>query len=443
MRYPRFRRKNKTWSAAVAALLLAACSTVKLDDRQQSLLHSSEQAGATDLKAVPLADGGTRLTGKLDGREFYLLIPWRWNGEAVLYTPGYTVPGTPRRLPEDPLQEDRLGLNRTPYGERYAVGRSAYDKAGMGVQTAVENTYRLKQLVQKLGTSRVYVIGGSMGGSIAMALVEKHPDDFAGALAACGVVGDWETEIGHLTDVRAAYNYFTRGTPYEMPGDKDLSRSGLSTLDWAGFAWPLNQLWQGRRIVKPVAALFDAAAKNPQGPERRIIDNIAAVSGAEPDPASFVLPLITLILGMDDFNATLGGSIYDNSAKIYYSPYLSPQENAALNTGIQRIKADPGAVAYVDQWYKTTGRFNARVLTLYNSIDPEVPSPAEEALLRERAARSGTGELLVQRAVPPLRQNLLPGSKIEGYAHCGFNAGQIAQAWDDLHRWVETGKKPQ
>ena len=52
-------------------------------------------------------------------------------------------------------------------------------------------TYFLAQLpagvlLDRLGVTRTYIAGGSMGGTITVALIEQHPNDFAAALAACG-----------------------------------------------------------------------------------------------------------------------------------------------------------------------------------------------------------------------------------------------------------------
>lgn len=174
-----------------------------------------------------------------------------------------------------------------------------------------------------------------------------------------------------------------------------------------------------------------------------MLENIAAVGGSEIDPASFSLPILTVVMGMDDLNETLGGSIYDNSAKVYSSPLLSPEENSALNAGIERIHADPKAVAYADQWYKSTGVFKAKLMTLYDEIDPEAPSRIQEPLLRERAAAAGNADNLAQRSVPSVRQPLFPGQDAKGYAHCGFTSDQIANAWDDVRAWAETGKRPE
>jgi hypothetical protein len=282
-----------------------------------------------------------------------------------------------------------------------------------------------------------------MGGDITVALIEKYPNDFAGAMAACGAVGGFSEAIGLAIDIRVAYDYFTRNTPYELPGKKGIAQSAL-WMPPAGLPkWVAIPLVfaQTRRMINPVLKLFDAAKANPAGPERRIIDNIVAVSGTINDPAAFVLPLSLSVVGMDDLNASFGGSIYDNSAKVYSSPYLSAAENAALNAGIERIQSDPKAVAYAEAWYKPTGKYQAKLLTLYNSIDPMVPGTLHEPLLRAAVERSGNLDRLVQRQVPPKR-DLLAGTEAEGYVHCGFTPDQIGAAWADLRSWVEQGKLP-
>jgi pimeloyl-ACP methyl ester carboxylesterase len=360
-----------------------------------------------------------------------------------LFANGYRSPGLPLDIPENTLADDVNGVHRFPYAQGFATGRSAYDKAGMGVQTGVESTYRLKQFVDRLGATRTYIMGGSMGADITLALIEKYPADFVGAMAVCGPVGGWVTEIGFSIDVRAAYNYFTRDTDYELPGEKSIAVSAVASLPGTPhryIALPFLLL-QARRVVSPVVRLFEAAAANPAGPESRIIDNIASVAGTVRDPAALVFPIVLVAMGMDDFNETLGGSIYDNTTKVYSSSLLSAEENAALNAGIERIKADPAAVAKAHAWYTPTGKFKIPLLTLYNEIDPLVPQALHEPALRKAAEAEGNGKFLVQRSVASKR-DVIATTKTEGYAHCGFTADQVEAAWTDLRAWVEVNRKP-
>jgi hypothetical protein len=134
--------------------------------------------------------------------------------------------------------------------------------------------------------------------------------------------------------------------------------------------------------------------------------------------------------------------VYDNTNKEYVSPHLTPQENAALNAAIQRTPAaDPSAVAKAAEWHKTVGRFEVPLLSLFNEIDPLVPSAIHEPQLRFAVEQAGNTGRLLQRSVPAMRAKL-PTTDAEGYVHCGFTEEQVAKAWTDLRGWVETGIKP-
>lgn len=425
---------------ALAFTVLCACAGQRpLTQAQQALAQAARTAGAIDLEAEAREDGGLRLGGRLQGHQFALIVPAGWNRQAMLFAHGYSPPGTPVAVAEDPMAKDKdaNGVFRTPYAQGFAVGHSAYDKAGMDVRGAVENTHRLAQFVARLGASRTYLVGASMGGNIVVALLDKHPRDFAGAIAACGVVGDWPSELGWINDVRAAYNYFTQGTPYALPGEHDITRSALSSPSFG--PW---RMWQMRRLAKPVYALFDADKAQPGGQASRIIDNIVAVADTPRDAASFGLPILTSGLGMDDFNASFGGQIFDNTQRVYRSPHLDAAGNARLNAGIQRVAANPAAVATANAWVKPAGRLPVPLLTLYNQVDPLVPSGPNEAMLRAAMDAAGNQARLVQRAVPPMTVPL-PASDLQGLAHCGFTPQQTARAWNDLRAWVETGVRPQ
>jgi pimeloyl-ACP methyl ester carboxylesterase len=429
------------------ALAVSACSSTSqmasVDIDQVALVATAKKAGATALEAIPTEDGGVRLSGRLDGRQFALVIPRRWNKQAVLFAHGYSQPGTSVAVAANPLEGDGLEVFRGPYAQGFAVGHSAYDKSGMGVRTGVESTHRLKQLVDRLGGRRTYLIGASMGGSITVASIEKYPGEYAGAIAACGVVGSWPEQMGWVIDVRAVYNYFTRATPYELPGEKSIAKSAFPEPSTsAATAIDRKELMaQAGKIAMPVLALFAAAQKNPGGPEDRMIDNIVAASGAVKDPAAIGLPLVMSALGMDDLFAEYGGSIYDNTTKVYSSPHLSTEENAALNRGVERVKADPAAVARAKAWFSPSGHFDAKLISLYNATDPLVPSQINENQLQNAVERAGNSANLVLRSVPAATENLL-GSGVIGLRHCGFTKEQVAAAWHDLHVWVETGKKP-
>lgn len=433
-------------------IFLAAPMAAHAEELQPAVLTATQSTqtaraqdlGATDVRTFAAPDGGFILAGKLDGDQFSVAFPAKWNRGALLYVHGYSTPGTPVDVSVDPLAKGTgaNGVLIEAYRDGYAAGHSAYDKAGMGVQTATENTLRLRNFLAKLGAKRFLVAGTSMGGNITLSLIEQNPKAFAGAMSSCGVTDGWETLFGQLIDMRAAYNLLTEGTPYALPGEHDLTRSALPMEPQEGEAATSEAFRWGRiaQIAMPVLALAQAAKANPGGREARILKQIASIGGFEPEPASIAFPLVTATLGMDDLNHTLGGSIYGNVGKVYASPEMTAEEAAAFNAKVQRLEADPSAVANARQWHQATGRFRVPLVTIHNRIDSLVPYAQSEALGRIVKA-AGNGKRLVQYTVPGTKAPL-PVGGVEGYTHCGFSPEQSAATWEALRIWVETGKRP-
>lgn len=432
--------------AIAAALSVASCSTPapsSLPPAQASFAARASAQQATDVAVKARDDGGFTLNAKLEGDHFAMAVPANWNGEALVFAHGYSVPGTSIRVSEDPVEKDPSGgLMKGGYAQGFAVAHSDYDKAGMGVETGVENTLRLRDFLARMGITDIYAAGGSMGGNIVLAMIETHPTAFKGALSGCGLVDNWTDEVGLLIDLRALYIYYTKGTPYALPGETDLTRSALSPIPPTGMG-VMNEpfrLLQMKRIADPVAALFKAARETPGGAEAKIIDKIASIAGVTPEPASLIVPLMTASLGMDDMNETFGGGVYDNSAKVYASPLLSPEEAAALNRDIGRVRADPAAVAYADRWRRTTGRFSVPLVAIHNRVDSLVPYSQFEGLIRKVEA-AGNADRLLAITVPEVMAPL-PGTGLEGLAHCGFTPDQLGAAFDALQSWATTGQRP-
>lgn len=119
---------------------------------------------------------------------------------------------------------------------------------------------------------------------------------------------------------------------------------------------------------------------------------------------------------------------------------MTAEEAAAFNARVQRIAADPAAVANARRWHQATGRFQVPLVTIHNRIDSLVPYAQAEALGRIVAA-AGNEKRLVQYGVPGTKAPL-PVGGVEGYTHCGFSPEQMAATWEALKNWVETGRRP-
>lgn len=410
---------------------------------QTALVAKARANGATDLLTRPAPAGGVTLVGKLEGDQFALAFPAGWTGDGLVYAHGYSTPGTPLAVSDDPTAPGTGGgMMRFAYDDGVAVGHSAYDKDGLGVETGTRNTKRLRDFLVKMGAKRVYATGDSMGGGIVVTLLETYPDAFAGGLARCGVVASWKTLLDQLYDMRAAYNFLTQGTPYALPGEQDIRRSALSTtptpsaaVDAKTYVW--SQL---TKIATPVLALFAAAKSDPEGREARILRQVAAIGGFDVDPGSIAFPLVTASLGADDMAATAGGVPYGNIGKVYASDTMTSAEAAALNRGIQRVVASPAALAYLTRWHEASGRIANPLVTMHNSIDSLVPY-SQETMFAQTVREAGKSRLLAQYSVPPLRAPL-PVAGVEAYTHCGFTPEQTKAAWSALRGWVNTGVRP-
>jgi len=419
-----------------------AASAFVATSTQAAILAKARRSGVEGLTVSAGPAGGMLLNGALRGRAFVLAIPSNWRGETMLFGQGYATPGALPTVPADPLAKDPGGgLFNYLYSEGVASGVAAFDKSGIATKSGVENTMRLRALAARLGATRFYAAGGSMGGSIVMGLIERHPTAFSGAVAMCGVTQGWRPLIQQLVDMRGAYNLLTEGTPYALPGEKDVMRSALPVTPPAGDATPGDTFREGQkmRVLTPVFGLFLAAKANPDGKEARIVRQVAAVGGFAPDPAAFGAPLYSAALGMDDIVATMGGMPIGNLGRVYAPPEMTPDEAADFNRKMQRYSFDPKAVAYARDWHEATGRFRIPLVTAHQTLDALVPFSQSEGLGRVTAA-AGNSERLAQYALAPTRIPL-PGG-LDGYTHCGFSPSQNISAFEAMRGWVASGKRP-
>lgn len=412
-------------------------------DAIDSLASRARAAGATDVIVRPAPNGGTNLGGKLGGAQFALTFPANWNGDALLFAHGYSTPGTPVAVAEDPITAGPGGgMMKLAYDDGLAAGHSAYDKDGLGVETGVRNTKRLRDLLIRLGAKRIYASGDSMGGGIVVALLEMYPRAFAGGLARCGVVDSWKTLLQQLYDMRAAYNALTVGTPYQLPGQQDVRRSALSPVPPVGEKTDPKLYGWGQliKVATPILTLYAAAQKDPDSREARIVRQVGAIGGFEVDPGSLAFPLVTAALGADDMAATAGGQPFGNVGKIYASDTLNAGEAKALNANIQRVAVSPGAMSYLKQWHEATGRISVPLVTIHNTIDSLVPY-AQQTAFEAKVRKAGRSRYLTAYGVVPLRAPL-PVGGIDAYTHCGFTPEQTKAAWRALRIWTTTGQRP-
>ena len=341
------------------------------------------------------------------GALYRIVVPdTNWNGTLLLYAHGFVPASDPVALPPDaelfvrPLV--KLG---------FAVAYSSFSENGWAVKDGAQRTQQLLGIfTSKFGSpSRVYIGGGSMGGLVAIKLVEEHPSWFDGMLAACPVSGGGRAQADYQANVRALFDVFYSGV---LPGDA----GGVP-----GNVDPVTQ------IAAPAAAAMTAE------PLKAL-----AIASVTQTPVPFANPtelgqsIVTALLGHaaagPDLLPQLHGKPYFDNRSVLYTGTLPQLQLDFINATVGRFDAAPSALNYLDHYYQPTGRLTIPTLTISNSRDPVAPG-FHRAMYGSLVAAAGASNLLVQRTV-------------DRYGHCNLLSAEVGAAFADLVKWVEFGIKP-
>ena len=343
------------------------------------------------------------------GSVYRLVRPSSWNGILVLYAHGYASKDVPVGItPDDQLVISLLA----PQG--FAVAVSSFSENGWVIKDGTQRTHQLVGLfTSKFGKpSRVYAAGASMGGLIAIRLIETWPDEFAGVLPACAVAGGLGRQYDYVLNVRVLFDLFYPGV---LPGTAVNVPPGINVI---------------QDIVNPAVAAMTAdpagafaiasIAQTPvpfaSGPE--LLESIAtALGGAAGYPE---------ILGL-----THGHAYFDNTATQYTGALPAPTL-AIINANVQRFAGTPAGRNSIEHNYTPTGDLRIPALTLSTFRDPVIPGFHRTIYGQEVAAMGDAGRL-VQRSV---------AGYANGYGHCTFTPQELTKAFFDLILWGEYGVKP-
>lgn len=389
---------------ALAAALLLACGC----DARSPLAPQRPATEAATARAAPArgpaALDDRHLEGQLGPGALYSIdVPATWNGDLVLYSHGYTLPQEPVALPTtDNFANIRDGL----LARGFALAATSFSENGYVVAEGARQLHQLRGVFSdRVAVPRhTYLLGYSMGGLIALQLVETHATQFDGALLVSGVVGGTRAEVRYIGDVRLLFDALF---PCPLPG-------GVTDVPDQPF---------------PLAEVFACVSGNPLG--------IGAMACSFRDPR-FPLPgrngpelaqTILRVLGFhwfaaeDLFDRTHGHQLYDNHDVVYTS--CAP----GVNERVTRYTSTPDAENFMRLHYEPSGALQIPVLTLHALHDPVVPS-GHEILLREKAEAAGCAQNLVQRLS-------------DRYGHTeAFTAAEVLAAFDDLVTWRSSTQKP-
>ncbi len=325
--------------------------------------------------------------------------PSRWNGDLVIFAHGYVAFNEPFGIPEDQVcSPDGLCLPTLINALGYAFATTSYSENGLAVLPGVQDVVDLVNVfsMSHAAPGHVFLTGASEGGIVTALAVEQYPDVFDGGLAACGPIGDWNTQISYFGDFRVIFEYFFPGI---LPASVTEVPSDLID-NWI-------DVWE--HAVKPV--VFDPMNQSK-------LNQLLKVTNApfdKNDPATIELTvhdaLWYWVFATNDANDKLGGQPYDNVGK----RYRGSQNDVALNASVVRVAADQAAVDEIQANYQTTGDIEIPLVTLHTIKDQQVPY-MHEPLYRMKVKAAGDTALHVN--IPVFR-----------YGHCNFKPLDVVLAF--------------
>lgn len=386
------RRRGPGAVLAFACWLSAACGGDSGD------LAGPEPPGTPPQVDEGIAPSAGCTDGVLEhGALYRVCFPATWNGDLVLYAHGYVPVHRPVALPEDVVGGQSISETLTGLG--YAFATTSYRANGLVAPEASEDLAELDATVRGLyrpDPARSVIVGFSEGGLVAALAVERYPELFDGALAGCGPIGDFQSQLSYIGDFRVVFDYLFPGV---IPGNA-VEIPETVRANWDSRYVPA--------IVIALAANFDAALE---------LIRITGAPVAGNDLRSVAETTVGIlwydVFGFADAQTRLGGQPFDNSSR----EYAGSRNDAALNAGVQRHSADPGAVAGLAR-FQTSGNLQVPVSTLHTTGDPIVPFSQSE-LYGEKVSRAGKAQLLVH-------------GTIDRHGHCAFEGVEVLSVFTAL-----------
>jgi pimeloyl-ACP methyl ester carboxylesterase len=385
-------------------LTLAACTTPPAAPPE-----APPQAQACP-EGVPA--GARCLRGQDSASSHYLIVmPEKWSGVLVVHAHGGPSLGTPtaKRNDED-IKRWAITVR-----EGHAWAGSVFRQGGFAVTTAAEDTERVRRIfVDHVAKPRRTLLHGqSWGGMVATRAAEMFPKSWEGILLTSAVVAGPAT-YDFRVDLRAIYQYLCNNHPrpdepaYPLPIGLPVD-SKLTNADVA------------KRVDECLGTAKPAAQRTPEQAAK--LKTIATVLKIPESSVAGHINYATFTFR--DITAKNGGVSPFGNAGVRY---VGSPDDAALNAGVPRFKADPAAVARFAADTDHRGRFAVPVLTAHGIADATVFVEGSDTL-RQRMVAAGNGDRLAQTFV-------------DSSEHSYWGDAMYPPLFEALLNWVDKGQKP-
>jgi len=337
-----------------------------------------------------------------------ICVPPNWNGGLVLYAHGYIAPQSPLALPVNELTVGGTFVPNILLSQGFAFATSSFHKNGVAIEQGADDLLDLlrafKSIVPRNSLKKVYIVGGSEGGLIALDLLENRRGEFDAGLALCTPLGGSAAFIKRVYDFRVVFDYFFDEVftfPPNTPGEQS-----FGAFDVPADAYKFWDVYMQRIIA--------ALSADPLSAAQLFSVTKAVIDPTHPTTSAAETALLLLsynIFGANDLIATAGGIPYDNRS----TSYSGSANDAALNAGVERVEADGRARAYAQRFYDPKGNLHDPLVTLHTLLDPLAPFREEIHYATSVVKKKKLAFL-----------NILP---VAGYGHCEFTTQDVIQAF--------------
>jgi hypothetical protein len=363
--------------------------------------------------------GTTGASGALPGSgALYLIcVPPGFDaatGSLVLYAPGSVPPQLPLAIRDDAIDGQRVSQIITGLG--FAFATISYRENGLIIVEGTQDLQRLaaefQELYGPLGGA-TYGVGVSEGAQVVTLATERHTQLFDGALAACGPIGDFQRQLNYYGDVRLVFDLlFGPVLAAVLP---QIGLTSLGPLD--AVPEQVIQLFGTPSQPGPLAQLIAQVVVSNPALTNELLTRIGLPLQLDATNQAVVVDVVLRLLGYsilfgNNAAEVLGGAPYDNVAPVDY-----PRPIDGLT--VPPYSASQPALSHLAAQYETSGRLTSPLVTLFNTVDPIIPSWQEAAYLAKVQA-AGTSEFLVAQ-IP-----------VNRFGHCAFTAAEVLGAFAAL-----------
>ena len=456
-------RQVGSWALVLAALLISACSTdptepVPVPDEQTIEIDGfTARLDPSDVLTVPgnvaacdafgtAPVSVTEIVGRAGDAQYLLYQPTDWNGELVLFAHGWSPPSWDAGefwfpvpigfggVYDATVPAEFVELRDFLVCHGFALGASSFARYGLAIEEGIRDTHLLNEVARwhfDATPSASYLVGPSMGGAITIALAERFPHAYAGALPVCGMTGGSLLAIEHLGHVRVLTDvYFP-----DLFDDPPFSEDALTHEEHPAFQArlveralaDLGALWELASVLLPGSEALDPSATGlPLLPTDPAASNVYWRFHSLIESLS--LPLAFYTMSIDDIRERSGGIPFDNQDVNYAGIGWNEAANAALNEQVHRHESDQATRPYWLHHYQPTGELVIPVIALHTTHDPGV-SVAHLWAYAGMVEDAGATDLLLTWQIPR-------------YGHCTFTPEEVQTAFLGLVAWADSGTAP-